>query len=261
MDFVVTTAHNPSTNMLKDAALLASLLSAPLKLRAKYSLDAMRGEYGIDTLLVVTKKGPVVYTPGGEYFFHLNMAELRINNLRNGKPDHMISAMGLKPGMTVLDCTLGLATDAIVASFVAGEGGAVLGLESSPIIAAITGLGLQTFSCDDADITSALRRIQVKEADYNLFLSTVPDKSFDVVFFDPMFRVPIIDSSNLRPIRFLADDRPIDALAIKEARRIARYTVVVKEASGSHEFARLGISVTHGGKYSSVHYGAIEMGG
>ena len=261
MNLIVTTAHNPSAQMKIDAAELARKLDVPLKIRGNSSLDAIRQEYTVETLLVVTKRGPVASTPGGEYFFHLHLAELRIKNLISGKPDHMISAMGLAPGQTLLDCTLGLATDAIVASFVAGDTGKVFGLEAAAVITVITGLGLQRFVSDKNEITAALRRIQVKHADFNQYLPTLPAQSFDIVFFDPMFRAPLASSSSLKPLRFLADPRPLDRLAILEACRVAKKRVVMKESSGSPEFARLGFSELYGGKYSSVQYGVIAMGG
>ena len=142
MNIIVTTIHKPDPAAAASARSLAARLDAPLIERNGRSLAALRAEYGTDTVLVAAKAGPVVHTPGGEYFFHLSMAELRINNLKDGNPDHMIGAMALKPGMSVLDCTLGLATDAIVASYVAGEKGRVLGLESSPVIATVLSIGI-----------------------------------------------------------------------------------------------------------------------
>lgn len=59
------------------------------------------------------------------------MAELRIKNIIDGNPDHMTTVMGLTKGMSALDCTLGLGTDAIVASYIAGESGLIQALEGS----------------------------------------------------------------------------------------------------------------------------------
>lgn len=52
----------------------------------------------------------------------------------------MVEAMDLKPKMSVLDCTLGLGTDATVASYIVGENGKVVGLESATLIYLILGL-------------------------------------------------------------------------------------------------------------------------
>ncbi len=260
MDLIVTTIHKPTPAAAECAHALAASLGAPFVERGRHSLDALCAEYGVDTVLVAAKNGPVVHTPGGEYFFHLSMAELRINNLKDGKPDHMIAAMGLAPGMSVLDCTLGLATDAAVASFVTGAGGRVVGLEASPVIATITGYGLAGFASGRPDVDAALRRIEVANADYNEYLSGLTPAAFDVVYFDPMFRAPVAASSSLRPLRHLADPRPVTPAAIAAARRVARRRVVLKEASGSGEFARLGFTNVVGGRYSSVHYGILEAG-
>lgn len=260
MDFIITTVHKPSTQIISDAKNAAEQLSVIYRERENYSFTNLREMFAVDNILVYGKQGPCIVTSGGEYFFHLNMAQLRIKNLLNGKPDHMISSMGLISGMTVLDCTLGLATDAIVASFVTGSNGKVTGLESSRMIAFIAAHGLQHFIAEDADITAALRRITVSNIDYNKFLRAAADKSFDVVYFDPMFRHPVRRSSNFSPLRTIADDRPIALETIRQACRVARKKIVVKETNGSTEFARLGIDRVVGGRYSSVQYGVIEVG-
>jgi hypothetical protein len=257
---IVTTIHKPTPAAGEYAGAMAARLGAPLVERDSRSLAALLAAHGADTVLVAAKDGPVVHTPDGEYFFHLNMAELRINNLKDGNPDHMVAAMSLEPGMSVLDCTLGLATDAIVASYVAGEKGRVVGLESSPVVAAVAAHGLAAFTCDRPEINAALRRIIVVNADCGDYLATLPAGSFDVVYFDPMFRVPVKTSSSLRPLRHLADPRPLSPAAVAAACRVARRRVVMKEARGSGEFARLGFAAVVGGKYSSVHYGVMETG-
>lgn len=260
MDLVVTTVQHPSDDINTLADYIATTLNIPCVPRASYSLMAIKIHYQVDNVIVVAQKGPLVNTPGGEYFFHLNMAELRIKNLLNGKHDHMVSAMSLQAGMSVLDCTLGLATDAIVASFIVGHTGTVFGLETSPIVAFIADYGLRHFVTDEQDITTALRRIDVKHTHSYKYLTTLADKSYDIVYFDPMFRHPIHSSSNVKPLRYLADNSPLTKNTLTEACRVAKQRVVVKESRKSNEFKRLGIHSTYGGKYSSVHYGVIEIG-
>jgi tRNA dimethylallyltransferase len=258
MDLVVTTVQRPSNEVTSLARSIATELNISFVPRGKHSLMAIKIDYQVDNLIVVAQKGPLVNTPGGEYFFHLSMADLRIKNIQNGQHDHMVSAMSLKPGMSVLDCTLGLATDSVVASFVVGSTGSVLGLETSPVVAFIAGYGLQHFQSDDDALTEALRRIQVQHTHSYKYLMNLPDKSYDVVFFDPMFRHPIHSSSNVKPLRYLADNSPLTKNTLKEACRVAKQRVVVKESSNSDEFKRLGITTICGGKHSSVHYGVME---
>jgi 16S rRNA (guanine1516-N2)-methyltransferase len=259
MDLLVTTRQSPSHTIEQLALQVAKTLQIPFIPRDRHSLNAMRNSYQVQNIVVVTNDGPVVHTLGGEYFFHLSMAELRIKNLINGKNDHMISAMSLTAGMSVLDCTLGLATDAIVASFIVGHTGKVVGIEASPIIAFVASFGLQYFNHKEECITKALRRIQVQRMNYHDVLRTLPDNSFDIVFFDPMFRQPIYSSSNLKPLRYLADNSPLVETSIIEACRVAKKRVVIKEANHNKEFERLGITTICGGKYSSIQYGIIRV--
>lgn len=257
--FIVTTVYNPGQEIVIQANKWAETLNAPFIPRERHSLKTLMEKFTTDIVVLASQEGPVIHTPGGKYFFHLSMAELRIKNLVNGKHDHMIAAMGLVPGMSLLDCTLGLASDAIVASYVTGSTGKILGLESSPLLALVAEFGLNNFVADNPEVTSSLRRIKVKQADHFDYLSSLPDNSFDIVFFDPMFRNPVDSSSNLKPIRHLADSRPLTPETLLEARRIARRRVVIKEAQGSKVFRELGISVFAGGKYSSIQYGIVEV--
>ena len=48
-------------------------------------------EYGED-FLVYSSRGPQIDRPEGSHFFSLNMAELRIQNLRKGQRDHLLEA-------------------------------------------------------------------------------------------------------------------------------------------------------------------------
>ena len=260
MDFIVTTVHKPSEQIICAAHKAAEKLRTIYQDRENYSLIKLREMFGVDNILVYGTQGPSIVTTSGEYFFHLNMAQLRIKNLLKGKPDHMVSSMELKPGMTVLDCTLGLATDAIVTSFVLGNSGRITGLESSKIIAFITAYGLKHFTAKTAELTMALRRITAVHADYNEYLAQARDRSFDIVYLDPMFRHPIKKSSNFQPLRTITDNRPISLGTLQQACRIARKKVVIKETNGSNEFTRLRINKVIGGRYSSVQYGVIEVG-
>lgn len=261
MNFVVTTAQHPTEKEIRWAEKWAQILRVPFVPRDNQSLVLIKNRYAVGIILIAAKNGPVVHTAGGDFFFHLSMAELRIKNIISGKHDHMVAAMGLEPGMSVLDCTLGLASDAIVTSLIVGSSGTVVGLEAAPLIALITQYGLQHFVCEEQSIQEALQRIEVENIEYSDYLAALPAKSMDIVYFDPMFRQPIQSSSNLKPIRYLADNRPLNEQVLKDACRVAKKKVVVKEAHDSSEFKRLGIHNILGGKYSSVSYGVIDVQG
>ena len=257
-NFIVTTTRKSDPAMENFAAEISSRLGGRLVARADNSFDALRKIYGAKNILLVKKNSLSVVTGESELFFHPNTAHLRIKNLRGGEGDRLIDALKISAGSTVLDCTLGLGSDAIVESFIAGAAGKVIALEINPLIAEVVRHGLKNFSEDSPHVLEAMRRVEVLNVDCEKFLATCAENSFDVVYFDPMFRRPIQKSSGLSPIRPLADARPLTEEIIREARRVAKFRVVMKEHSGSAEFARLGFKILGGGKYSSVAFGAID---
>lgn len=258
MKSIVTTERKCHEESIARAKAVAEQLGLPLVERRKESIATLLSKYEAEAVLVAFPKELKVNTEAGELFFHPNMSQLRLKNLRKGDKDHMTEAMGLHEGMEVLDCTLGLGADAIVASFGVGERGRVVGLESSPLVAAVTGCGLQHFLPGNYPLYAAMRRIQVVNSDYLDYLKQQSDDSFDVVYFDPMFRHPITTSSSLSPLRGVANHNALSLEAVAEAKRVARQRVVMKEAANSREFARLGFNQITGGRYASVHYGIIE---
>ena len=73
------------------------------------------------------------------FFFHPNLAMIRIKRIINGESDPYFVAGDITAGSTVLDCTLGLGADAIVASFAVGQSGKVVALEDNRFIAFLVG--------------------------------------------------------------------------------------------------------------------------
>ena len=256
---IVTTGRKVSADSVALAQAAAARLQIPYAARRTASLSALKKNYAVDFVLVAKEGLLMLETPGGELFFHPNMAHLRLKNLRGGDPDRMVDAMGLKQGMTVLDGTLGFGADAIVASFVVGPEGQVTGIESQPLIEAVVGHGLAYFNGDSPYILEAMRRVKTICDDALAYLRRQADDSVDVVYFDPMFRHPFLSSTSLDPLRTVADKRALTKETVTEACRVARCRVVMKESSRSEEFARLGFQLTDGGRYSNVRYGVISL--
>lgn len=261
MGYAVTTALRDDGGLAPRAGEIGSLLGVPFLPRDGRGLEQMIRAGGLEGILVVGKKRLSLVYPGGEFFFHPGMAKLRIKDLLNGKTDQMIKALDLRPGDSLLDCTLGLGSDAIVASFV-NESGMTTGIESSPVISLVVREGLAAYDGgEDPALVRAMRRIRVDCADYNHYLKCLPDKSVDVVYFDPMFRVPGKKSCAMEVLRPLANRSPLSPEALGDALRVAARRVVVKESRKSPEFSRLGIGIISGGKHSPVAYGIIEKRG
>ena len=129
------------------------------------------------------------------------MAQLRTQNIDRGMSDHMAEAMGLTEGMSVLDCTMGLASDAVVASYIVGSAGKVVGIEKSPVVHLIVSRGIDDFDAEDERLVQAVKRVQPIQSDALEYLRSLADGSFDVVYFDPMFREPVYTSANFKPMR------------------------------------------------------------
>lgn len=256
--FAVTTSHRPSPVQVSLANRMADKLCVSFIPRNDLSIEAMISDNGVFGMMVVSAQRISFFTGISEFFFHPGLARLRINELINGKTDQMIQAMSLHSGDTLLDCTLGLATDAIVASYVSGTRGQVTGLESSPLIAAIVQQGLQTYQSGEAEITRAMQRIEVVHTHHKQYLAGLPPRSYDIVYFDPMFRSPRKKSPAMDAMRAIANPDPIDRETIAMALKVCNRRVVLKERRWSKEFDRLGFKEIRGGRYAPIVYGIID---
>lgn len=257
----VTTTLAESAEECRKALEISHSLNLPLCPRKNTGIGKLISQHSLQGIVVVSRERITYSYPGGEFFFHPGMAKLRINAILSGKTDQMIRALDLVPGDTVLDCTLGLGSDAIVTSFV-NSAGKVIGIERSPVLSLIVKEGLASYSAGIRQgLKGAMRRISVICDDYRHYLKKQPDNSADIVYFDPMFRIPGHKSSAIDAMRPLTDKSPLSPEAIGEALRVARRRVVVKELRNGPELIRLGFDKITGGKYSPVAYGIVEKGG
>ena len=181
---------------------------------------------------------------------------LRLQQLKRGATEHLLTALDLRPGKRVLDATLGLAADAAISSYIVGDEGTVVGLEASPLLHFAVSYGLQHYVAEDADLTAALRRIQPAQALAEDYLAQCAPDSFDVVYFDPMFRHPVNGAKGMEALRPLSYEEALSAetlqLALKAAPR-----VVIKERS-EYILREYGCEEFIGGKYSRIKYGIIK---
>ena len=247
--FAVTVGLKGGTELIKMAKSWAETLAIPyLKRPRGVSLETLRKERNLVGLLVATEEGILYYHP--------SMATLRVRALKEGKTDHLVEALALRPDSRVLDGTLGLASDAAVISYAVGSEGTVVGVEASPILYQMTRLGLRSYDEGDEDLLKALRRIEPVLGDTAAYLESLPPDSFDAVYFDPMFEHPVEGSSNMVPMRPAADHRPLTRSVIEKALKAAPL-VVVKERSRQF-LTELGAQEIQGGRYSRIKYGIIR---
>ena len=171
--YVVSTSRKPTGELSIAARQWAQRLGVPFVPRRDRSLKAICHDEGVEGVLTVTAQrvalrlphegaagavgsGARSATPGLQYVFHPNMARTRIHNIQDGRGDPMVIAMSLQPGDEVLDCTLGRACDAIVASWVVGERGRIVGIEVSPLVAELTIDGLKTCEVSGPGLIEAM---------------------------------------------------------------------------------------------------------
>ena len=258
MKLIVTSPLSGESNSPDLEEFLAEI-GLPYIPRSGKSLPRLLQEHLADGIVVWKESGPVLHLGAEQFFFHPSMAKIRIGAYRKrNQDDPMIKACALKEGDSFLDCTLGLGADAVVASFFTNN--KVVGLESSPVVAATIKWGMRRFTSDISWLTEPIQRVEVINADHNQFLAQQASNSFDVVYFDPMFRQPLLSSQPLSPLRNLADPRPLSLQSLEEACRVARYRVVVKERSGGEEFKRLGIETVISTSGQKLAYGVLNIG-
>lgn len=230
LPYVVTTSRRLDPELVARAQQWAERLGAPYAPRDDRSLTKLCAAEGVEAALTVTplRVGLVVPAEDVEYFFHPSMARTRVRNIRDGMGDPMIRAMALQPGDSVLDCTLGRAVDATVASWVTGETGRVVGYEAHPLVAALTIEGLRSYEIEGLGVQEAMRRVDARHGDCRALLPTLAANSFDIVYFDPFFQHTVEQSQAMQPLRRLGLHEPIPAATYEEARRVAKRAVVIK---------------------------------
>lgn len=256
---IVTTSRRSTVELREQAEQWSKRLGVAFVERSG-SLERLCQDNTAQGVLTVTDRRVSYHEPdsGLEYFFHPSMAKVRIHNLQVGRGDPMVTAMALQAGDSLLDCTVGRASDAVVAAHVVGTEGSVLGLEKVPVIAQLTIHGLATYQDSSARLTGLLRRIRVLQADYLDYLRQCPDAAFDVVYFDPVFHEPLEKSQAMAPLRKLADKQSVTPEALEEAIRVCRRRVVIKQRYDTPLWAQLGITRTTKGGSSRIEYGIVE---
>ena len=211
---------------------------------------------GLEAVIVLEKDGPRIHSQYGTFAYHPGMAEIRVQQLLRGAPDHLVKALDLRCGARVLDCTLGLASDAAVAACVVGETGRVVGLEASLLLHFAVKHGLAHYECKTPLLTAALRRVEAVHAVAAEYLASCAPDSYDVVYFDPMFRHPVQGSKAMEALRPLALEEPLAKSTVELALKVAP-RVVIKERS-EYLLAEYGCTEYVCGKYSRIKFGIIR---
>jgi len=150
-----------------------------------------------------------------------------------------LEALACPAGASVLDATMGMASDSLVMQYFGYQ---VTALESNPLVHLIVSDGLSRFVMEDSRFTQAMRDLVTFCQDHESYLAQVEDKSIDCVYFDPMFKVGIEESKNLDGIRLLANRQTLTEETLAQAKRVARHRIVVKAHYQDPIFEDLGLT-------------------
>ncbi|WP_161524680.1 class I SAM-dependent methyltransferase [Alteribacter lacisalsi] len=243
---IITTAPKATDEMKARADRACTALSAPYVERGRFSIASLQRRWNCPVLVAEAGR-LVLHTHGKEsLFYHPNVAMIRAKQYIRTGSDPMVKAAGLKKGMSFADMTLGLGSDALVASLAVGNSGKVFGTEVNPVLCHIVKEGFRTFKTGNDTVTQAMRRIHTTCSDHLDWLRNMPNSSVDVVFFDPMFKEEVKGSDGLSPLKQLAASSQFEPFlqnAVAEARRVARKAVILKDHFRSGRFQEGGFTV------------------
>ncbi|UAL45670.1 class I SAM-dependent methyltransferase [Sutcliffiella horikoshii] len=255
---IVTTAGRTNEEMIQTAKHISQDLGCMYIQRNKKSVLTLFKEYNQDVLVIGKNRYEWYRLNITEpIFFHPNTAGFRVKRWLKGEIEPFLEATELKEGMSFLDCTLGLASDSIMASLATGEKGKVWGIEGNEVLAYLVKKGLAAWESENSNVEEAMRRIKVLQGKHQDLLSTLQDKSFDVVYFDPMFDIEIQESNGIAPLRSIAVKDAFNKHILQEAIRVAKERVVLKDHWQSEKFAQFGFTVLER-KTAKFHFGYIE---
>ena len=263
---LVTTSRNTQEANVGEVQEFIRLYGGVAEERNEQSIAELMEKSPTKQLVVFEKQKPSFYGEESSVplRFHPNMATLRLDQLAKGNTDRLLRVLKLGQGMTVLDGTMGLGSDALIEAWQVGETGKVIALEASPIISSIVGFSLKQLTAIAGDpIGQLARRIEVKTESFEHFLEDQKDSSVDVIYLDPMFDRPVQSSDGISPLRHWARHLPISQAVLKDAVRVVKQRVVIKEPKASRWWAELDWdypSILEGHRYHSTRYRVLEKG-
>ncbi|MEZ4464584.1 MAG: class I SAM-dependent methyltransferase [bacterium] len=224
--------------MLDRVTFLATSRKSGLDATALRTLAAWLGVRAIDERplpadeagLVLTAEGVRLHVPGGGAGWW--PAGLTAQRTARGLADPIVRAVAPRPGLRVLDATLGLGHDALV---LARHGVHLDCLEHEAALLFYTAEGLRRH---DPRASCALT---FRRADHRAWLSSLGDGAVDVVCLDPMFPDPQAPrSATLGLLRQTALRDAVTPATLREASRVARERVVLRLAPGAEPPALAG---------------------
>ena len=260
MSIGVTTVQNYSSQVKEEATRRAAALGLCFCPR-KGTLEEMESLFSKEGFLVYGKKMPYYYTKGEEYHFHFGTAVLRREQMMGGHEDRLCRLLPQVGRCSVLDATFGQGGDSLIMSWFLGDRGTVTSLEKSIPLYEIGRSAVSSFEDrKEEELTLALRRIRLHHEDFMGFLKRQAPKSFDVAYFDPMFKAPVKRKENhMEGFRRAASYDEVTEEVLMAALQVVRKRIIVKERPFSHLFRKGIFSKVYSRKGQSTAYGVIDV--
>ncbi|MFC3929054.1 class I SAM-dependent methyltransferase [Streptococcus caprae] len=249
MNVCVTTSLRLTDDLRQQAKTIAKDLNIPYLERQKLSLTKLFLDW--ETVLVLSKERlSLEQSSGQSLFFHPDTAMLRIK----ASHDPLLNLIG-NESITILDCTMGLASDSLV---MASAGHEVTALESNHLIHYLVTYGLQHTQTALPKLNRAMRELVTLHSDSLTYLQAQPSKSVDIIYFDPMFSEKIAESANLSGLLGLANSSPLSKELFEQACRVARRKIILKAHFRDQTFEELGLTrvIRPNQKF---HYGYLDL--
>lgn len=257
MKAAITTSAKLPDDDRKYAKQIAEQSRIPYLDRGNDSLEKLWQEF--DVLYLWTANGWFAETKdNGRFSFHPGTAMFRFKRWLQGEREPFLEATNLQGGDRIVDCTMGFGADALMASLQVGDEGKIIGLEKSAIPAFLFQQSQHIADLEHKELNAALRRIEFHHQDSLLYLTTLPDNSVDVIYFDPLFDQTIEESTNFASHKFIASKDQLSEEWIREAKRVATKRLVLKAHFKSPLFKLYGFKQLRR-KSAKFHFGVLEL--
>lgn len=247
----ITTGKNGY--LAKEAHLLAEYYQLDFVERQNKGLNKLMQMYDLSNIFVLSNDGLLAYALNNpeKLTFHPGMAVARLRLAKDGHEEPLYKAIAPFNGMRILDCTLGLASDAISMALYIGDEGQIYGLEASKALYIVTDYGLKNYVADNKKIAQAINKISVRNERYEDFF-TQTNECFDVAYFDPMFDHGLYKSSGINALRPFADYTQLSQEILEQALHVAPKAVVKFRQNACLD---LTFDEIIKGKYSPIAFG------
>lgn len=258
MKAIVTTAGRPTDLTIQFAKNASAKLGLSYIDRQKRTVTQLQQHYQSNVLVAAKSRWEYHALNSTEpFFYHPSSAMFRLKRVARGEHDPLLDVCQLQIGDSFLDCTLGYASDSLLAAYAVGETGTIHGCEANPVLAFILKEAFHGGRTDHTEYQSLMNRIQVISSDAVTYLKQLADKSVDVIYMDPMFETSITESVNISPLRALGIQDALNEEWVEEAKRVAKKRVVLKAHFGSPWFEQFGFEQIKRPN-TKFHYGFIE---